>query len=165
MRRAAILFAVATIACGPRTETPATDTSASAGTTSPATAAADVRAAVDTLRSAWSTGAEKRDLAAVAALYSDDAILQIAGAPLARGRDGIQKSLAQAFGIVSNLKVNSEGTDVSGDLAVDRGTYSEHVAPPGGKAMDVSGRYIVVLKHGANGWKITNHMGWLPPAK
>jgi uncharacterized protein (TIGR02246 family) len=163
MRRALFLLAAVAAACSPKTETPATDTSGAPAASATHDESAD-RAAIDSIRSAWGAAAERKDAATVAGMYTDDAVVLEAESPIASGRDAIQKAFAEAFPISSNLKINSDKLEVSGDLAYDYGTFSRHVAPPGAKAMDMKGNYLVVLRREGGGWKIVRQMSYIPPA-
>jgi uncharacterized protein (TIGR02246 family) len=125
---------------------------------------ANAAAAVAKVREAWADGAHNKDAAGVAAMYTDDAVLVGSEQPLTSGRSAIQAALEKQFPISHGLQINSENTDVSGDLAYDFGTYAQEVQPPGGKMTVVGGAYLVVLKRQANGsWKIVRHMTATPP--
>jgi uncharacterized protein (TIGR02246 family) len=129
------------------------------------TAASDsAAAAVAKVRDDWAEGSHTQNAVRVASLYSEDAVMVGSDQPLASGRSSIEAALAKAFPISHGLKINSENTDVSGDLAYDFGTYSELVQPPGGKETIVGGAYLVVLKKQSDGsWKIVRHMTVTPP--
>jgi len=158
----ATILAVAAIALSACTKSSAkpgdsTGTGAAADTTSGATAVAN-------LRDAWADGAHNQDAVKVANLYTDDAVLVGSDQPLASGRSAIQAALAKNFPMAHGLKINSENTDVSGDLAYDFGTYAQEVTPPKGKTTVVGGAYLVVLKKQSDGsWKIVRHMTTTPP--
>lgn len=159
MRKSALIVALlAFVACNKNGSNATPDTSAAmAANTDSSTAAA--KAAIDKLRDDWKAGADKKDAATVASYYTEDAVLAGSNAPVAKGRDAIQKGLAPAFAMWTNLKINSEDVKIAGDWAVDMGTYSEHVTPPKGKPMDVSGNYIVILKKQADGsWKLAREV-------
>ena len=162
MRAARIAIAVLALAACAKSSTPAGDTSAAA-----ASPGKDTTSAVDAvakLREAWVDAAHNQDATKVAAMYTDDAVLVGSDQPLASGRAAIQSAFEKAFPIAHGLKVNSENTDVSGDLAYDFGTYAEEVTPPKGKTTIVGGAYLVVLKKQSDGsWKIVRHMTTTPP--
>ncbi len=156
------LTAIALAACAKTGTTPA-DTTAASGTAASATTE-DVGVSVGNIRDAWVAAANKKDAATVSTFYTDDAVLVTNDSPVASGRDAIKASFAKSFPTESDLKVNSEKVESSGDLAVDYGTFSQHVKPPKGKAMDVDGHYIVVLKRQSDGaWKIVRQMGVAAP--
>jgi uncharacterized protein (TIGR02246 family) len=121
-------------------------------------------AAIAKLRDDWANGAHTQNASGVARLYAEDAVLVGSDQPLASGKSAIEAALAKNFPISHGLKISSENTDVSGDLAYDFGTYSELVQPPGGKETIVGGAYLVVLKRQSDGsWKIVRHMTTTPP--
>jgi len=108
--------------------------------------------------------ANNKDAATVGSMYSDDAVFVSSENPETRGRDAIQKAFSESFAVASDLKVNSENVEVSGDLAYDYGTFSQHLAPPKAKAMDLHGNYLVVFKKQSDGsWKIVRHVSATPP--
>lgn len=159
-----VLAAIAAAGCA-KSGTPAADTTAgNPGAMMPAASIADAKAEIWKVRDAWVAAAEKKDAAAVAALYSDDAVVVGTDMPATSGRPAIRAAFAKAFPMTTDLKVNSQMTDVSGDLAYDYGTYSEHVSPPKGKPMDVSGTFLVTLRRQSDGsWKIVRHLTATPP--
>lgn len=158
------LTALALAACA-KTSTLPTDTTAStASAAMPAAGTADAEAAIGKVRDAWVAAADKKDAAAVAGMYTDDAVFVSSENPVANGRSAIQAAFAKSFPVTTNLKVSSEKTEVGGDLAYDYGTYSEHITPPKAKAMDLTGTYLVVLKKQSDGsWKIVRHLSTTPP--
>lgn len=163
MRTSLLLLATFVAACSPKTETAATDTSGTATAATMHDESAD-RAAIDSLRSAWAAGAERKDAATVAGMYTDDAVILEPESPIASGREEIQKAFATSFPVSSDLKINSEKVEVSGDLAYDYGTFSQHAAPPGAPARDMKGNYLVVLRRENGAWKIVRQMSYIPPA-
>jgi uncharacterized protein (TIGR02246 family) len=165
MRTSMVAFASIALAACAKTNAPPADTTASSSAMMPAASNDDAKAAIGKLRDAWVAAANAKNSAAVGAMYTDDAVLAGTTVPVTNGRAAIEKVWADAFPIASNLKVNSEKTEVSGDMAYDYGTYSQHIAPPKGKAMEDTGRYLVVFKRQADGsWKIAAHVG-VTPAK
>ena len=121
-------------------------------------------AAIAKVRDAWAEGAHNKDAPKVAAMYTEDAVLVGSDQPLTSGRAAIQAALDKEFPISDGLQINSENTDVSGDLAYDFGTYAQEVTPPKGKTAVVGGAYLVVLKRQHDGsWKIVRHMTTTPP--
>lgn len=165
MRTPILALAALTLAgCGKTGQSGSSEYSSAASSTMPATDTTDAKAAIARLRNEWVAAANKKDAAAVGATYTDDAVFVSSENPETRGRAAIQKAFAESFAIASDLKVSSERTEVSGDLAYDYGSYSQHVAPPKAKAMDLHGYYIVILKKQGDGsWKIARHISATPP--
>lgn len=159
-------WAVAAIVLGgcAKSSAPAADTSAGSTAMAPAADTAIATAAVAKLRNAWADAANRKDAATVAAMYSDNAVFVSSDQPVASGRAAIQAAFAKTFPISSDLKISSEKTEASGDLAYDYGTYTQRVTPPKGKAMEIGGNYLVVLRKQSDGsWKIVRHVGTTPP--
>lgn len=69
-----------------------------------APALAQSKAAIQKLDDQWVAAYNKGDAAAVAAMYTDDAYVLPAGAPMAHGRDDIQKFWAAAMQQLSDIK-------------------------------------------------------------
>ncbi|MEX1185354.1 MAG: SgcJ/EcaC family oxidoreductase [Gemmatimonadaceae bacterium] len=148
------LFAL--LACA---EQPAPATSDTTG--SPAATSADIAA----VRDAWLAAAARDDAAAVAAMYTDDAIFVATEAPAARGRAAIQQALAESFPISTIDTVDSREVVVSGDVAYDYGEFRQTVTPPNGAAQTVRGHYVVTLRRQPDGsWKLSKHVSTTPPA-
>ncbi|HUP47582.1 MAG TPA: SgcJ/EcaC family oxidoreductase [Thermoanaerobaculia bacterium] len=120
---------------------------------------------IERLRDEWLAAAERDDAAAVAALYTDDAVVASPDNPPAEGRQAIEALWTRNFPMASGLEVRSSRIEASGDLAYDYGEFSQRITPPKGKPMDVTGRYLVVLQRQPDGaWKITRHVSFnMPP--
>ena len=132
--------ALATAACQPRAETGLTE--------------AD-RAAIQSGEDNWVRLTLAKDWpAAVAAYWSDDAVVLPPNAPSAAGKDAILAwiSTFPPFSAFSMQQVSVDGRD---DLAYVRGTYTLRVTPPGATApIDDHGKHITIWKRQADGsWK------------
>ncbi|HXV15896.1 MAG TPA: SgcJ/EcaC family oxidoreductase, partial [Gemmatimonadaceae bacterium] len=122
--------------------------------------------AVAKVRSAWKDGADKKDSAGVAALYTDDAVLEGTDIMPAHGKAEIQTRLGQMFAGSSVGSIDSKQTVVSGDVAYDYGSFHQTVTPPNAKATTVDGDYLVTLAKQSDGsWKISHHMSNVQPPK
>lgn len=164
MRTTMIALAVGTLAACAKTSTPPADSTASSSAMMPAANTADEKAAIAKLRDDWVAAANKKDAATVAGFYTDDASFVTTESPLANGRSAIQAALAKSFAAASDLKVNSEKTELSGDIGYDYGSFTWHITPPKGKPFDSEGRYIVTFKRQSDGsWKIAEHVSTTPP--
>src|SRR5438105_12307754 len=128
MRTPILAIAAITLAACAKTDNAASSGYSSASSTTSAADSSDAKAAIAKLRNTWVDAANKKDAAAVGATYTDDAVFVSSENPETRGRDAIQKAFAQSFAVASDLKVSSENTEVSGDLAYDYGSYSQHIA-------------------------------------
>jgi uncharacterized protein (TIGR02246 family) len=115
---------------------------------------AAIQAAGDLLAQA----AEAKDLEKCMSLYVDDPVLFLPGAPAVIGKDALRKAWQQFLGVQS-LKLATSGTIIdvanSGDLAFERGSYSNTITDAKGKTTTETGKLVLVWKKQADGsWKI-----------
>jgi len=95
------------------------------------------------------------DAAAIAELYTEDGAVMPPNAPIAKGRAAIQQtwaSLMKTPGFALTFAPEQIVVSASGDLALDRGTYSLTVAPDGTAQTD-TGKYVVVWRKIGSEWK------------
>jgi uncharacterized protein (TIGR02246 family) len=135
------------IACGTTRDA---STGAAAGDTS-----AD-EAAVRAIDSTWFASYNANNADGVAALYADDAVLNVPGAPPARGSSAVREALGKdiantrAGGFTLTQGPTSEiGT--SGDLAWAWNTFT--VTDKSGATVD-AGKYLTVLARKGGKWQI-----------
>lgn len=91
------------------------------------------------------------DIAAVAALYTQDGVLCAPNAPMVRGRAGIQsmfEGMVQAIG-VPKLQLDTLQVEERGDAAWEIGAYT---MTAGGQTD--KGKYVVVWKREGSDWKL-----------
>jgi len=106
----------------------------------------------------WNQAYARRDGAALAAMYADDAALANPGEDLVRGRQAIDQA-TRGFAADPSLKVafsaNRIQVAASGDLAYSRGQYTLTMTNPQTKAPETStGHYLTVWQKQADGsWK------------
>jgi uncharacterized protein (TIGR02246 family) len=139
-------------ACG---QTRETTSGATAGESASADVAAD-EAAVRAADSAWFTAHNAGDADAVAALYADDAVVSVPGAPPARGSDAVRAVIAKD---VAEMKAGgftlaaSPTPDLaaSGDLAWIWNTFT--VKDKAGATVD-AGKYLTLLARRDGQWRI-----------
>jgi uncharacterized protein (TIGR02246 family) len=120
------------------------------------------------LRNAWIAAAERDDAAAVASLYTDDAIFMGIDGEVLNGRAAIEASLAEAFKTNSGLTVTEESSETAGDVVYSTGQWRQKVGTPDGKTVDAEGRYLVITRLQEDGTlKIVRHVSMLkePPAQ
>jgi uncharacterized protein (TIGR02246 family) len=138
-----------------------------ARTAPPADTAAD-EAAIRAMNPAWFTAYNAGDADAVAALYADDGVLNIPGAPAARGRAAIREALVKdiaataAAGLTNNQGPSPE-FGVSGDLGWEWNTFT--VTDQSGATID-TGKYVTVYGKKDGKWQIIRDI-WnsdTPPA-
>jgi uncharacterized protein (TIGR02246 family) len=134
-------------------ETPANDAAEVNGTAAVDTGAEEqaIRAHVDH----WMQLVKAKDAAGIAGLYAEDGAVMPPNAPIAKGRAAIQQTWASMMRTPGfDLTITPEQIIVSssGDMALDRGTYSLALAP-GGTAQTDTGKYVVVWRKVGSEWK------------
>jgi ketosteroid isomerase-like protein len=110
---------------------------------------------IDEGTQAFVKGALGKNWGAVAALYTDDAVLDPPHAPGLKGRAAIKTWLEQ-FPPLTAFKANNQIVDGRDDLAYVVGTYTMTIAPPGapGPITD-SGKFVEILRKQSDGsWLI-----------
>ena len=105
-----------------------------------------------------------RDVDAVVALYTDDAVIMPPGAPVVVGKDAIRDFFTAQFAsdVVTTEQVfTSIQTEGEGNQAFDRGTFSWKGTRPGASdtITDV-GKYVVIVRRTADGsWRVAVDIG------
>jgi ketosteroid isomerase-like protein len=151
------------IACGSTRDEPA-----AAATQDTAADEAAIRAG----DSAWFTHYNAGHVDSVAALYADDAVLNIPGVPPARGSSAVREALAKDIANSSGggftlTQGPTPEIGVSGDLAYVWNTFK--VTDKSGATVDV-GKYVTVVARKTGEWRIIRDI-WnsdnppAPPAK
>jgi len=116
-----------------------------------APALAQSKAAIQKLEDQWGAAFNKGDAAAVAAMYTDDAYVLPAGAPMAHGRADLQKFWGQAMQQLADVKCTA--VDVmpigrTGAREIGTCTFKTKGATPQDGAL----KYAVVWRKVANQW-------------
>lgn len=148
-------------ACSPQAE-PANgtnDTTAVASAAAPANDPAAVQQQIEEANARFKDAMMRGDTAAMLANYTDDAVIMGPGEPMARGREALAKAFQGMLSqyTLKDATVNTEDVMVSGDLAVETGTFQWTLVPKAGegKEMAVKGKYLTAWKQQADGsWKI-----------
>jgi ketosteroid isomerase-like protein len=126
-----------------------------AKTSPPADTAAD-EAAIRAVNPAWFAAHKAGDADALAALYADDAVLNIPGVPAIRGRAAIREAFVsdiagmRAAGLANNQGASPE-FGVSGDLGWEWNTFT--VTDAAGATVD-EGKYVTVYARRGGKWLI-----------
>ena len=134
-----------------RPDTAAPATATLAGT--PAADVAAVRQAIEAQNARFDSAALKGDSATLVSLYADDAIMMMSNVPAARGHEAI----AKAFGgmtktmKMSAFKLTTQDVIVSGDYAIETGSYELTDSAMKGKPKHDVGKYLVLWKKQADG--------------
>ena len=112
-----------------------------------------VRSEVDRIDATFSQNANAGNAdALVREFYADDAVLLPPGAPAIKGVTAIRnfwKGLIEAG--ATNVKLQTQSVDASGDLAYEIGQYSFMIPNQQGESTQQTGKYLVVFKRQSNG--------------
>ena len=103
----------------------------------------------------WLQLVKAKDAAGIAALYAEDGAVMPPNAPIGKGRAAIQRtwaSMMQTPGFALTFAPEQIVVSASGDMALDRGTYSFTIAPDGTTQTD-TGKYVVVWRKIGSEWK------------
>ena len=103
----------------------------------------------------WLQLVKAKDASGIAALYTEDGAVMPPNAPVGKGRTAIQQtwaSMMQTPGFGLTFAPEQIIVSSSGDMALDRGTYSLTVAPDGTTQTD-TGKYVVVWRKIGREWK------------
>jgi uncharacterized protein (TIGR02246 family) len=103
----------------------------------------------------WHQLMKAKDAAGIAELYAEDGAVMPPNAPIGKGRAAIQQtwaSLMRTPGFGLTITPEQILVSSSGDMALDRGTYSLTVAPDGTTQTD-TGKYVVVWRKIGSEWK------------
>ena len=153
-----IIISIAFSACSPASnETPAASTNASPSAPDQTEARRQIEAAAIGIWQAVARG----DSAAILAHYADDALILGSGAPMLQGKPAVAAFLQGLFGGNTLRDVKGSVTDImiSGDLAVETGTYAMTIIPKNGNAVADKGKYIHVWKKSVDGsWKVVRYV-------
>ena len=121
---------------------------------------AEIEAAIGEVREAYIAAQNAGDAAALAALFTDDAVLMPPNAPAVSGKEAIQSYLqSQNDQFSFELAASQAEVAAAGDWAFSRGTHTVNLNPKAaGKAVEDSGKYLNILKRQPDGsWKIARH--------
>jgi uncharacterized protein (TIGR02246 family) len=127
------------------------------GTQQTAATAPPDPAPINELRAKYQAAYNAADAAAAAALYTDDAVSLPDHHTALQGKAAIQQYLQEIFTQYSaTMTITPSDTDIVGDVAHEHGTFTVKVTPKaGGDTVTDDGKYVVILKRGADGsWKI-----------
>ena len=100
--------------------------------------------------------------AAIAAHFSDDALLMAPGKPVSKGKKEVENYYQSIFNeYITILESHYEEVEVSGTLAYGRGEATVTLIPKNGGGKTVStAKYLNILKKQANGEWLTTHDIW-----
>ena len=115
---------------------------------------AAIRAAGDALGQAF----ESKDIEKSLSFYVDDPVLFVPKGPAVIGKDALRKAF-EPFMSVPGLKASTSGVIIdvaaSGDLAFERGSFTNTITDAKGKTTTEMGKLVLVWKKQADGsWKV-----------
>lgn len=118
--------------------------------------AATVRVSLDSLWAQYAVAADQRDSIAFGALFFDDAVLFVSGAPTITGRAAIEEFLVALYSPVdvTALRVIPDDLRVHGPLAVETGSFEEDYTEAGAPTTE-AGRFVMIAEPDPRkAWKI-----------
>lgn len=119
--------------------------------------AADIQAQDEAFQAAFNAS----DAAAVAALYTEDAVALPPGGPMVRGREAIQEMWQGALdGGLADLALMPGEIEVTGDTAWEMSTMSGMLSDE-----PISGKYVVVWKKDGDTWLLHRDIWNMSPAE
>jgi uncharacterized protein (TIGR02246 family) len=108
-------------------------------------------AAIESIQQRFVTALRARDFDALAALYTEDAVLMPPHEPAVQGRTAL-KTWMSAFPPVTDFAIAVDRVEGRADLAYIRGTYTMTLQPVGAPAPVISrGKYIEIRRRQPNG--------------
>jgi uncharacterized protein (TIGR02246 family) len=122
---------------------------------------AAIKSAIETANKAQIDAILKGDATGAVANYTDDAVVLFPNAPAWQGKAATQKAMGDMMGQMTFKDPTFHTVDVvvSGDMAVETGTYAWTMVPKKGKPIKDEGKYLTVWKKQADGsWKIIRDM-------
>ena len=115
-----------------------------------------VRSAISEGNRRFMDAIARQNADAAGELYTNDAHVLPADAPMVEGKAGARAFWAGAMQQLGLRRATLETIDVeaTGDLAVEIGRFTLTIQPDGADAVTAHGKYTVVWKHVGDDWKI-----------
>jgi uncharacterized protein (TIGR02246 family) len=111
----------------------------------------DDKKGIQAVTDRWLAAMRKNDSTAVAATYTEDAMLFPPGALAVQGRSAIAHFLGQ-FPKITGFDISLKEMEGHGNLAYTRGTYEVTLAPPGAKSpVKDKGKFMEIRRKEADG--------------
>ena len=110
---------------------------------------ADVEA-IESTQQQFAAALRRRDFDAIAALYTEDAVVMPPHEPAVRGRAAVKAWMA-GFPPVTEFTLAAERIEGRADLAYVRGTYAMTLHPDGAAPVPSRGKYIEIRRRQPNG--------------
>ncbi|MEO7713591.1 MAG: DUF4440 domain-containing protein [Gemmatimonadaceae bacterium] len=150
-----VVLALSVVACSPKAAENGADTASRQ--MSATNDRATVQLAIDSALVGYRDGLLKGDTAKMSNVYTDDAMVLFPNAPLARGRSGINKLNAGLLAAFTVTAASFKTTDliVTGDYAIETGTYEMTMRPKTGAPIADVGKYVSIWQKQPDGsWKM-----------
>lgn len=117
---------------------------------------------------AYVAATKARDAAKIAELYTEDALEMPPNQKPVQGRASIRQYYEQQFKgdtQFTDLQLQHLESRVSGDVAYDVGHYRQTITPKGGKPIEDTGNFVVVLHQAGGQWRVAYaiYNSHLPP--
>lgn len=107
----------------------------------------------------FAEAAAKRDVEAIASLYTDDAILLPPDSELVVGRDAIRQLWQSLIGGgLAGVSISSTKIEVDGDIATDVGLASMSMKSPGGASSVIEVKFFALWKKVGGRWLVHRDM-------
>jgi len=114
----------------------------------------EVRKAIEKVNLKFTEGFHKGDAAATAAAYTEDAVICPPNREMIRGRQGIEEFWGAAMRMgVKGVVLTTVELSGNGDTVQELGKYALKIQPQGKEPVEDKGKYVVVWKRTAEGWK------------
>jgi uncharacterized protein (TIGR02246 family) len=111
--------------------------------------------ALTKLAKAWEAAFNATDVAKVASMYTDDAVVMPPNHEPVRGRANIEAFFKEMAG--TKLTLTPFESAISGSTAYEAGTYQMSITPQTGPPTTDKGKYVVILKRGSDGqWRLSH---------
>jgi uncharacterized protein (TIGR02246 family) len=124
-----------------------------------------IRPAIERLLETWDTAANRKDAAAIASLYTEDAV-RVTPRGISYGRAAIEKDLVETFKVTSNIADKVEKVQVVGEVVLVTATWSATLQSNDGP-IQARGSWGGVYVRDGDAWKtrlaVINRA--LPPPK